>query len=66
METSIDIIKRLLKEQKITVDEFITLYDSVKSNINYCVTPNTTPYIYNPNLPYTVTAVGDSTSISTN
>lgn len=44
MESAINIIKKLLEEQKITVDEFITLYDVIKQN-----TPSyNTPYIPSP------------------
>jgi hypothetical protein len=43
MQTATDIIKKLMKEGHITVDEFIILYDAIRpSNITYY--PNTTPY----------------------
>ena len=41
MESATTIIKKLLEEQKITVDEFITLYDAIKQNMPCYTTPYT-------------------------
>lgn len=62
---AVSIIKRLASDNIITLDEFVILYDAIKSNTYPWVTPSVTPIITNPDLPYTVTAVGDVTSIST-
>ena len=62
---AVSIIKRLVSDGTITIDEFVTLYDAIKSNTYPWIVPNTTPIITNPDLPYTITAVGDTTSIST-